>query len=120
MEREVALKFDEKGLIPAIVQDVDSHEVLMLAYMNRFSLEKTLATGYTHFWSRSRNCLWKKGGTSGHVQRVREVLFDCDCDTLLIRVEQTGPACHTGEKSCFFRTLDSLPVSGNNEKSELE
>lgn len=105
MDESVRLRFDEKGLIPAVVQDHGTGEVLMLAYMNRYSLEKTLQTGYSHFWSRSRNCLWKKGGTSGHVQRVRAIWYDCDQDALLLRVDQTGPACHTGEKSCFFRVL---------------
>lgn len=105
VELPVRMQFDDKGLIPAVIQDVQSGEVLMLAYMNRYSLEKTLDTGYTHFWSRSRNRLWKKGGTSGHVQRVREILYDCDQDALLVQVEQTGPACHTGERSCFFRKL---------------
>ena len=107
VELPVRLNFDDKGLIPAIVQDAHSGEVLMLAYMNRYSLDKTLDTGYTHFWSRSRNCLWKKGGTSGHVQRVIEISYDCDQDALLVRVEQNGPACHTGERSCFFRKLPS-------------
>ncbi len=105
MDETIRLRFNEKGLIPAIVQDQETGQVLMLAYMNRYSLEKTLESGYSHFWSRSRNCLWKKGGTSGHVQRVRSVWYDCDQDALLLRVEQSGPACHTGERSCFFRVL---------------
>jgi phosphoribosyl-ATP pyrophosphohydrolase/phosphoribosyl-AMP cyclohydrolase len=108
MEIPVTLKFDQQGLIPAIVQDAASGEVLMLAYMNTYSLEKTLETGYTHFWSRSRNCLWKKGETSGNVQRVIALFYDCDGDALLVKVDQTGPACHTGNRSCFFRNL-SLP-----------
>jgi len=108
MEIPVTLKFNQQGLIPAIVQDAASGEVLMLAYMNTYSLEKTLETGYTHFWSRSRNCLWKKGETSGNVQRVIALFYDCDADALLVKVDQTGPACHTGNRSCFFRNL-SLP-----------
>jgi phosphoribosyl-AMP cyclohydrolase len=101
----VELKFDAAGLIPAIVQDARDGTVLMLAYMNRESLERTLATGETWFWSRSRRELWHKGGTSGHVQRVREIYYDCDADALLVLVEQHGPACHTGERSCFYRRL---------------
>lgn len=97
------LKFDEAtGLIPAIVQDVQSKEVLMLAYMNRESLQKTLDTGTTWFWSRSRQEYWNKGATSGHVQQVARISYDCDKDTLLVEVKQTGAACHTGHYSCFF------------------
>lgn len=107
MEIPVTLKFDQQGLIPAIVQDAASGEVLMLAYMNTYSLEKTLETGYTHFWSRSRNCLWKKGETSGNVQRVVALYYDCDGDALLVKVDQTGPACHTGNRSCFFRNVST-------------
>lgn len=99
------LKFDAAGLIPAIVQDARDGTVLMLAYMNRESLERTLATGETWFWSRSRRELWHKGGTSGHVQRVKQIYYDCDADALLVLVEQHGPACHTGERSCFYRRL---------------
>ena len=96
-------KYFKKGeLIPAIVQDVNNGEVLMLAYMNEESLAKTLETGYTWFWSRSRQELWNKGATSGHVQKVIERYGDCDDDTLLIKVEQTGAACHTGNRTCFF------------------
>ncbi|MDO4281434.1 MAG: phosphoribosyl-AMP cyclohydrolase [Peptococcaceae bacterium] len=99
-------KYFLKGdLIPAIVQEESTGEVLMLAYMNRESLAKTLETGYTWFWSRSRQELWNKGATSGHVQRVKKLMADCDDDTLLVIVEQTGPACHTGSHSCFFKTL---------------
>lgn len=101
------LKYDEKGLIPAIVQDAVSNEVLMMAYMNKASLEKTIATGFTHFWSRSRQKYWKKGESSGHVQEVKTILFDCDRDTLLIKVIQKGPgACHTGHRSCFFTDIE--------------
>lgn len=102
---EIELKFDEKGLIPAVIQDVVSNEVLMVAYMNKESFEITLKEKRTCFWSRSRQTLWRKGETSGHVQRVLEIRADCDADCLLIKVEQTGPACHTGERSCFFNKL---------------
>ena len=106
------LKFDEKGLIPAVIQDWRSNEILMVAYMNAESVRKTVDTGLTWFWSRSRKKFWQKGETSGHVQRVKDILYDCDLDTLLVKVEQTGPACHTGERSCFFRSF--------SEKSEGE
>ena len=99
------VKFDHDGLIPAVVQDSESGEVLMLAYMNRESLQKTIETGQTHFWSRSRKELWRKGETSGHTQAVTSISLDCDGDTLLVRAEQTGVACHTGNRSCFFREL---------------
>jgi phosphoribosyl-AMP cyclohydrolase len=99
------LKFDAHGLITAVVQEATTHEVLMVAWMNRESLELTLEGGYTVFWSRSRKKLWKKGETSGCLQRVREVRADCDGDTLLVLVDQTGPACHTGSRSCFFQPL---------------
>lgn len=95
------VKFDGAGLVPCVVQERDTGEVLMLAYMNRESLQKTIDTGYTWFWSRSRQELWNKGATSGHLQRVVRLLYDCDGDTLLAVVEQTGPACHTGTHSCF-------------------
>jgi len=106
-----ALKFDEKGLIPAVLQDWRDGTVLMVAYMNREALEKTLETGIAHFWSRSRQALWEKGATSGHRQLVREVFVDCDQDTLLITVTPDGPACHTGEKACFFSRLSGLVSS---------
>jgi len=102
------VKFDRKGLIPAIVQDVDSGEILMVAYMNRQALERTLAAKKTHFYSRSRKKLWMKGESSGHVQRVKEIRLDCDGDSLVVKVSQRGGACHTGYASCFFRKL-SLP-----------
>lgn len=95
------LKFDPSGLIPAIVQDASSDEVLMLAWMNRESLERTLAEGRTVFWSRSRHEFWRKGDTSGHTQTVVSIAADCDGDTLLVRVQQSGAACHTGAQSCF-------------------
>ncbi len=101
-----SLKFDAQGLIPTIVQDAATDQVLMLAYMNAESLSLTLETGETHFWSRSRNELWHKGATSGNVQHVVEVRVDCDADTLLIRVNPTGPACHTGNQSCFYRNME--------------
>lgn len=100
------IDFDKcNGLVPVIVQEVETHAVLMLAYMNRESLAKTIETGKTWFYSRSRDKLWNKGETSGHLQIVKEIKYDCDCDTLLIVVEQIGVACHTGEKSCFYRNL---------------
>ncbi len=99
------MKFDENGLAPAIVQDHATGEVLMLAYINRESLSKTIESGETWFWSRSRGQLWHKGETSGNTQRVISIALDCDGDTLLIRVEPGGPACHTGARSCFFRTI---------------
>jgi len=100
------LKYDDKGLIPAIIQDALSNEVLMLAYMNKKSLEMTIESGFTHFWSRSRQKYWKKGETSGNVQEVKEILYDCDEDTLLIKVIQKGQgACHTGNRTCFFRSI---------------
>ena len=99
------LKFDDRGLIPAIVQQYDTGEVLMMAWMNAESLRLTFATGTTWFWSRSRQELWNKGATSGNMQQVRRVLVDCDADTLLVVVDSPGPACHTGHRSCFFREL---------------
>ncbi len=100
------LRFDERGLIPVIVQDAESGEVLTLAYMNAEALQRTLESGETHFWSRSRQTLWHKGETSGNVQRVVEVRYDCDGDALLVRVRPAGPACHTGNFSCFYRRLE--------------
>lgn len=102
------IKFDDQGLVPVIVQDVRSGEVLMLAYANRQALDLTIQTGQSHFWSRSRKELWHKGATSGNTQRVREIRVDCDADTLLYIVDPAGPACHTGERSCFFRRLPGL------------
>lgn len=99
-------KFFKKGeLIPAVIQDAENGEVLMLAYMNEESLAKTLETGYTWFWSRSRQELWNKGATSGHLQKVVEISGDCDDDTLLVKVIQTGSACHTGNRTCFFNRI---------------
>ncbi|HNQ87149.1 MAG TPA: phosphoribosyl-AMP cyclohydrolase [Verrucomicrobiota bacterium] len=99
------LKFNAEGLIPAVVQDHGTGRVLMLAWMNRESLERTLALGKTVFWSRSRKKLWMKGETSGHTQTVKDIALDCDGDTLLVQVEQTGAACHEGYKSCFYRSI---------------
>ena len=101
------INWDDRGLVPAIVQQYDSGEVLMLAYMNEESLKRTLETGTTWFWSRSRAELWNKGATSGNVQHVKEVRYDCDEDTLLVLVDSPGPACHTGERTCFFRAIPS-------------
>ncbi len=100
------LQFDENGLIPVVVQDASSGEVLMLAYMNAESLRRTLESGQAWFWSRSRQELWHKGATSGNFLNVKAILKDCDEDALVVKVEPLGPACHTGERSCFFRTLE--------------
>lgn len=99
------IKFDVNGLVPAIVQDAETNEVMMMAYMSEESLRLTLEKGETVFWSRSRNELWHKGGTSGNIQKVVEVRVDCDADTLLIRVHPAGPACHTGNQTCFYRAI---------------
>src|SRR5215469_3646844 len=101
------LKFDANGLIPAIIQERPSGRVLMMEWMNRASLEKTIETGKTHFWSRSRQKFWMKGETSGHTQTVKDIAFDCDGDTLLIQVEQIGAACHVGYHSCFYRSAQN-------------
>jgi phosphoribosyl-AMP cyclohydrolase len=99
------VRFDADGLVAAVAQSADTGEVLMLAYMNREALEETIATGRVCYWSRSRRRLWRKGESSGHTQRLVGLSLDCDGDALLVRVEQKGPACHTGAGSCFFRTL---------------
>ena len=101
------LKFDADGLIPAVIQDHQTHEVLMVAWMNRLSLSKTIQTRQCHYWSRSRQKLWLKGETSGHLQHVKSIRTDCDQDVVLIAVEQTGAACHDGYESCFYRKLDA-------------
>ncbi len=93
------------GLVPVIAQDAESREILMLAYANTEAVSLTKQTGFAHYWSRSRRALWKKGETSGHLQRVHQILIDCDEDALIYLVEQTGPACHTGARSCFFRLI---------------
>ncbi len=117
----LAVKFDAQGLIPAVVQDVHTGRLLTLAYMNRESLMKTLETGETWFWSRSRQELWHKGATSGHTQRVERITLDCDGDALLVEVTPRGPACHTGAESCFFSVLseNELPVR-RTERSSTE
>ena len=99
------IKFAEHGLVPAVVQDVKTNAVVMLAYMNKESLQLTVQTGYTWFWSRSRQELWNKGATSGNLQRVVEMYYDCDGDALLVKAELSGPACHTGEYSCFHNLI---------------
>lgn len=118
------IKYDERGLVPAVVQDIHG-QVLMLAYMNEESLKKTIETGYTWFFSRSRKTLWQKGETSGHIQQVKEISYDCDGDTLLVRVQQTGVACHTGSYTCFTdRTLykkeNELTVVDNQKHTLAE
>lgn len=100
------LKFDEKGLIPAVVQDIQTREVLMMAWMNADALQHTLETHEVWFWSRSRKALWHKGESSGHVQKVVKICIDCDADTLLLMVNSVGPACHTGHQTCFYRFLE--------------
>lgn len=110
-----ALQFDPAGLLPAIAQDADSGAVLMLAWMNRQALETTLREGYACYYSRSRQRLWRKGETSGHVQKLREVRFDCDGDAILLRVEQSGPACHTNRPDCFY-----LQVAGSKVRVTTE
>jgi phosphoribosyl-AMP cyclohydrolase len=108
LTEDLLAKLDFKkgnGLIPVVVQDAESKAVLMMAYANEEALQKTLSTGYAHYWSRSRKKLWMKGETSGHTQKIKEVLTDCDYDTLLYVVNQKGPACHTGEYTCFFNKI---------------
>ena len=102
------LKFNEEGLIPAIVQEESTGQVVMMAWMNKASLISTIETGKTHFWSRSRQKYWMKGESSGHTQQVKSIAFDCDGDTLLIQAEQLGAACHEGYKSCFFRAINQV------------
>jgi len=114
------LTYDNKGLIPAVVQQYDSGEVLMVAYMNAESLAKTLETGRTWFWSRSRQRFWMKGESSGHVQEVKEIRYDCDADCLLVRVDQTGVACHTMERSCFYRALYPRPCDCSGGECDCE
>lgn len=104
-KNNLSVYFKKSDLLPAVVQDAENGEVLMLAYMNEPSLKLTLETGYTWFYSRSRKELWNKGATSGHVQRITEIFADCDNDTLLVKVHQTGAACHTGNRSCFFTKI---------------
>ena len=114
------LKFDANGLIPAIVQEQKTGRVLMMAWMNRASLEKTIAAGKTHFWSRSRQKFWMKGEESGNTQTVKDVAFDCDGDCLLIQVEQNGAACHEGYKSCFFRSMEGKGETFQTTEPQLQ
>lgn len=115
-----AVKYDDNGLICAIAQDCESGEVLMQAYMNEEALRLTMETGYAHYYSRSRKCLWKKGETSGHVQKVRALSFDCDKDCVLMQIEQTGAACHTGNRTCFFNVEKADERAGVSFLCELE
>jgi len=101
----IPIAFDEHGLVPAVVQDAENGDVLMVAWMNAEALQRTQETGQAHFWSRSRRELWHKGATSGNLQIVEEIWVDCDADTLLLRVRPRGPACHTGHRSCFYRRV---------------
>ena len=105
------LKFNDQGLIPAIAQQFNSGEVLMMAWMNAESIRKTLDDGIVHYYSRSRQALWKKGETSGHIQRLKDFRYDCDNDTILLMIDQEGVACHTGARSCFFKRATSSGVS---------
>ena len=114
------LKFDDNGLIPAIVQEAQTGRVLMMAWMNRSSLEKTVETGKTWFCSRSRKKFWMKGESSGHTQAVKDIAFDCDGDTLLIQVEQIGAACHEGYQSCFFRSVEAPGAEFKVTEKRLE
>ena len=116
MSLAAQLRFDAHGLIPAITKDAETGEVLMMAYMNAEAVELTVKSGQVHYYSRSRRKLWKKGESSGHIQSVREIRFDCDADCLLISVEQAGAACHTGHKSCFYRSYQEGAVSSAGEK----
>jgi len=101
------IRFNDAGLVPAIAQDAVSGRVLMMAWMNEEAVQQTIATGFAHYYSRSRQKQWKKGESSGHVQKVVDIFLDCDGDTLLLKIEQTGPACHTNRQSCFYRRLDN-------------
>jgi phosphoribosyl-AMP cyclohydrolase / phosphoribosyl-ATP pyrophosphohydrolase len=116
---EQQIEFDEQGLVPCVVQDWTTGEVLTLAYMNREALDRTLESGEIHFWSRSRDELWRKGETSGNTQRLRSLRYDCDGDALLALVEPAGPACHTGERTCFYRTLGEPRVAVHEALASL-
>ena len=118
--KEVELKYDAKGLIPAIIQDEASGRLLMMAWMNRDTLQMTRATGFTHFYSRSRGQVWKKGETSGNTQKVRKIFYDCDNDVILVSVDPAGPACHTGEESCFYRELESGDSLAAEESAQVD
>ena len=113
------IRFDERGLVPVIAQDATTNAVLTLAYANREAIDKTLSSGEAHYYSRSRDELWRKGATSGNTQRVVEVRLDCDADALLYRVEPRGPACHTGEKTCFFTTVEGEGIEKDDVEREL-
>jgi phosphoribosyl-AMP cyclohydrolase len=114
------LKFNSEGLIPAIIQEKSTGRVVMMAWMNRASLESTITTGKTHFWSRSRQKYWMKGEESGNTQTVKDIAFDCDGDTLLIQIEQNGPACHEGYKSCFFRSIEGKGDTWQTTEPQLK
>ncbi len=114
------LKYTSDGLIPAIIQDQATGRVLMMAWMNKASLEATVSTGKTHFWSRSRQKFWMKGESSGHTQDVKDIAFDCDGDTLLIQVEQKGAACHEGYRSCFFRSVEKDGQADKVTEAQLQ
>ena len=118
-ELTASIRWDAQGLIPAIVQDAASKDVLTLAYMNAESLKLTLESGETWFWSRSRNELWHKGATSGHTQKVKSLAYDCDADTILVKVIPNGPACHTGKQSCFFNEVQLQTDELNTTPSNL-
>jgi phosphoribosyl-ATP pyrophosphohydrolase/phosphoribosyl-AMP cyclohydrolase len=118
METNISIQYDEHGLVPAIVQDADSGKVLMLAYMNEQALVASLHTGQAHFWSRSRQELWHKGATSGNVQVIQEIVVDCDADALLVSVHPAGPACHTGQVTCFHRPLYKQFAEKNSSESD--
>ena len=105
-----SVQFDANGLVPAIAQDAENGQVLMMAWMNRAALEETLKTGQAVYWSRSRKARWRKGESSGHTQEIVEIRLDCDGDAVLLKVRQTGPACHTGERSCFFRVAENAEI----------
>ena len=109
------LKYNNDGLVPAIAQQFDTHEVLMMAWMNRASIEETLETGRVCYWSRSRNRFWRKGESSGQMQVLKEFRIDCDADTILLLVDQTGPACHTGRRSCFYNKVEGDQVIVDRE-----
>ena len=110
MQEEIKITYNAQGLVPAIIQDRVTQQVLMMAWMNEESLKLTLQTHLAHFWSRSRQTLWKKGSTSGNLLHVRDIRVDCDTDTLLLSVDADGPACHTGNISCFYRVLENPDV----------
>lgn len=118
--KKIELKYNAAGLIPAIIQDAETSKVLMMAWMNAETLELTRKTGFTHFYSRSREKVWKKGEESGNTQKVKEIRFDCDEDTILVLVDPAGPACHTGEENCFFRLIESGDEIGMSEPPDRE